>query len=94
METEREEDRVDYYVELYKQLRSKIGNDDAVIALIGEIGKDRRTKEFKFKEKNERVSRATESQIAYLKKLRIDIPENLTKADASRMIDEAQKRRK
>lgn len=62
------------------------------IAVLGEYGKDRRAevmKEARLNGYSNGNGQPTPKQIAYLKRLGIEMPEGLTKQQASKLIDEA-----
>lgn len=61
------------------------------IAVLGEYGKDRRTEMLQARNGNSNGSnqKPTEKQISYLKRLGIEVPEGISRIDASRLIDEA-----
>ena len=79
----------------------KLDDRDAAIALVQELGKDIRTKEIR-SEWNAGLAirrstddnpsdgiEATPKQLAFLKRLRVDVPDGMTKQQASELIDDA-----
>ena len=92
------------YAEFYWELRSGISNEDAVIAILAEWAKDRRTTwinqvEGNTKTKNDKPTviyksePATENQLKFLKELKIDCDQDITRGEASALIDQAKGRK-
>lgn len=90
------QNKLTQYVELFENVRSKVRDDTVAMALVEQVGKDLRVEQMRGHsavEQNSNESQpATEKQIGFLKKLRVSVnpSDNLTKAEASRMIDQAQ----
>jgi len=84
-------DYVNEYVEIAKEL-TKVGclSTDVAIAILQERGKDGRQNKIDEEKANEP---ATEKQKDYMKVLGVDFSENITKQEASRLIEEAKKSR-
>ena len=76
--------------ELYQQLLKNEVSEAAAVALIQEIGKTQRAMLMN-REKGKGDSPATYKQISKLRFMGVEVPENITKREASRMIDEALK---
>ncbi|MFC1634643.1 hypothetical protein ACFL5Z_07345 [Planctomycetota bacterium] len=83
MKTEKKS--IGQYVELYDAIQEKTPSDEVAIAILQEIGKDKRSK----------ISAgvggdgpATEKQKSYLKDLGIEFEDSITKKDASDMIEQ------
>ena len=74
------------YVNLLEELKSSTKDDVAALALLQEIGKDRRTSRINGNSSN---SAATQKQKAYLQKLGVEFEPDISKAEASQLIDEA-----
>jgi len=91
---------IDGYAQLYEQIQAKVGNSAVAIALLQELSKDQRMNQIN-SERNQRFQQgqkwninngfqpATEKQIALMKRLKIEIPNVVTKSNASRLIDQA-----
>ena len=96
--------QVNSYVELFKQIKEEVGDSQIAAQLVEQIGKDRRTailrgfervssskssfaENGKGNDKDEQE--ATPKQLGYLRQLGMEIPENLSKKQASEMIDQA-----
>jgi len=89
---------IEEYRKAYEDIFSKVGDKDVALALLSHVAKDRRTEQIN---KNGRSSngngysngnaseKATQSQLNYLRMLGIEAKPNLSKADASTLIDEA-----
>ena len=88
------DERVGQYVRLFENIRTKVGDDQLALALVEQCGKDWRVEQMRGSARNERAASdeapATPKQLAFLAAL--NVPRNLSKAEASRMIDEAQAR--
>ena len=80
---------IDEYATLLEQIRKRFGNDADAMIVLQEIRKDVRMKNIQQEKSLNSNVPATESQIAYLKRLGAEIPEGLTKKQASRLIDAA-----
>jgi hypothetical protein len=80
--------RMEDYLALFAAISDKIDNDPVAIAIMQEVSKDRRSQLMQG-ERSEKDNRpATAKQKDYLRKLGIKFPENLSKAEASALIDE------
>ena len=73
------------YVELLSELEERAGSEPAAIAILQEMGKDRRNGAARRNGNGE----ATEKQLAYLKDLGVEVSPGISKLEASRLIDEA-----
>jgi hypothetical protein len=92
------DERLDHYVRLFEKIRGKVGDDQLAVALVDQCGKDWRVAQMREREAAPREQAAngeapaTPKQLAFLESLNVkQIPRGLSKADASRMIDEAQR---
>ena len=83
METEKKS--INRYVELYDAIQEKTPSDEVAIAILQEIGKDKRSKVIAGIRGDES---ATEKQKSYLKDLGIEFKDSITKKDASEMIEQ------
>jgi hypothetical protein len=91
------DERVGQYVRLFDNIRAKVGDDQLALALVEQCGKDWRVEQMRGSPRRERAANgeapATPKQLAFLETLNVaNVPRNLSKAEASRMIDEAQAR--
>ena len=80
--------RLDDYVTLFGVISERVNNDAVAIAILQEISKDRRSLEIHEEREVKSDGPATEKQKQYMRKLNIAVPENLTKRQASMLIDE------
>ena len=81
------ESKLKEYVDLLNQIKEHVSNEDTAASIVSEIAKDRRVKQMQ-KNDNGNGSAATERQKEYMDKLGIDYPYNVTKREASQLIDE------
>ena len=91
--------RIDEYLEVYDRVNPVIKQAEVTAAVIEQIGKDRRCEWLVNGRSNGHGNGhsnsngdepATEKQIGFLKRLKVDVPANLSKEQASSLIDEAQ----
>jgi hypothetical protein len=92
METETQR-KLDDYVALYGAISEKTDNDAVAVAILQELSKDRRSGEIRVERaaKNGEANAnepATEKQKKFMKKLNIAFPANVTKHEASTLLDE------
>ena len=81
-------ERLDDYLELFNKIFDKTRDDKVSIAILVEIAKDKRMDQIRQdKEKNGNLP-ATEKQLLFLEKLGAVIPEELTKREASKLIEQ------
>jgi len=83
MKTEKKS--IDQYVELYDAIQEKTPSDEVAIAILQEIGKDKRSKIIAEVRGD---GPATEKQKNYLKDLGVEFDDSITKKDASDMIEQ------
>ena len=82
--------RVEGYLDLYGGISDKVEDGRVAMAILQEISKDRRMEEIKAeRETRNGEAAATARQLAFLEKLGVDVPENVSKKLASELIDEA-----
>ena len=86
----------DGYIQTYNDLMSRVSDKDVAISILTNVAKDRRTVEINKNGGNgnghsngSAGEKATQGQLNYLKMLGIEAKANLSKAEASRLIDEA-----
>ena len=77
---------ISQYVELYDAIQEKVPSEEATIAILQEIGKDKRSKMFTEAKDDEL---ATEKQKAYLKDLGVEFADSITKKEASDLIEQS-----
>jgi len=87
---------IDGYTKAYDEVYAKVNDKDVAIFLLGQVAKDRRTDEINKNGGNNKGNGysngnvlATPSQVSYLKRLGIAVKDGMTKAEASKLIDEA-----
>ena len=94
---QRNTDRLKHYLELFEEVRQKVNDESTAVALVQEIGKDGRVEKMRgfpettvasFDANGEPL--ATSKQIGFLRRLGVNVPEGLSKLEASRLIDDAQ----
>ena len=79
---------INKYVELFDAIQEKTPSNEVAIAILQEIGKDKRSKVFADSRDDEP---ATEKQKNYLKDLGVEFEDSITKREASDMIEECRK---
>ena len=80
---------LDWYAEVYAAVAERVDDKTVAIALTQEMAKDRRSRKRAQEGGGNGTQEASEKQIRYLKKLGVDVEPGISKAEASRMIDEA-----
>jgi len=85
------QDKAGFYLNLFTEIRKRVTDVPLAMVILQEIGKDIRQERIGTREHSNGNgdSPATEKQIAYMRRLGIPIPENVTKKEASRLIDDA-----
>jgi hypothetical protein len=94
MEKLNESIEVSQYMELYRSVLKQLDSREAAVAIVQEFGKDRRLRAIQNAKgvsmKSEDSSTgASEKQKNYLRRLGVDFDERISKAEASRLIDES-----
>jgi hypothetical protein len=88
---------LDAYTSLFHTLKQRVGDGVAAAAIMQEVTRDRRAQQIRDERQTERGEQesgsATQKQIEFLKDLKMDIPQGLTKQAASALIDEGRSRR-
>ena len=82
-----EQTTIDRYVDLLEKIKGRVGNEANSLAILAEIRKDQRMQQIQQKTVINSNMPATENQIGYLKRLGAEIPEGLTRQEASKLID-------
>ena len=81
-------ERLDIYLDLLEEISEKTSNENIAIAILHEILKDKRSQKIREEKEIRNNELATEKQKQFMKKLKIDFPEDVTKKQASSLIDE------
>lgn len=101
MDEQETQDRIDFYVEVFDELKRKVGSDEIAALLVEQVAKDARVKAMRRESAPSFASDAksvvhsdepaSQAQILYLGRLGVKLPVNvpITKASASAMIDQA-----
>ena len=89
MKTETIQQRVDEYLKLYDDIKDRTGDERIALSILQEVNKDIRMAQIREERENGNDKPATEKQLNYLKKLGVDVSVDLTKKQASALIDEA-----
>ena len=74
------------YVELYDAIQEKTGSDEISIAILHEIGKDKRSRIMAEASDDEA---ATQKQKEYMKDLGVEFEDSITKKEASNLIEQS-----
>jgi hypothetical protein len=80
---------VDKYLELFQEIRQKVGDDIVARTVMQEVAKDRRMDEIREERELRNGEPATTRQVQYLKRLGVELAPGLTKKQASLLIDNA-----
>lgn len=80
--------KLDNYLELFDEIRKKTTDSREALALLTEVSKDRRMEEIREEKKAGNSRPATDKQKGFMNKLGIKYPKNVTKQEASVLIDE------
>ena len=80
--------KLNSYLELLAEIKEKTEDEITARVLLQELSKDLRMEKIKQEREANNGSPATDKQKNFMKKLKIVIPEGLTKQAASMMIDE------
>ena len=94
---ENETQRLVHYLDLFEEIRGKVDSEEAAAAVLNQIGKDMRMQQMMTRGRSVVGSAgngdqpATEKQRSFLRDLGAkNLPENLSREDASSMIDQLQ----
>ena len=80
--------KMDEYLELLEQIKQKTTDERTAVSVLQEISKDRRSVEIREERQAKNAEPATDKQKQFMKKLNIQFPENVTKHEASVLIDD------
>jgi hypothetical protein len=92
MEKEIIQQKLNDYIALYNEVRERTGGDDrAALTILQEVNKDLRMEQMRAEREAGSLQPATPAQKRYLKRLKVKVPSDneLTKEQASQLIDEA-----
>ena len=95
MENNNTNSRVTHYLELYEEVRDRVGDDQIALGIMHELAKDARMCQIVAERQTARDQPtsgdqpATEKQLGYLGRLGVAISKSLTKREASELIDQA-----
>lgn len=81
--------KVEKYLELFQQIRNKVGDDIVARTVMQEVAKDRRMEEIREERELRNGEPATTRQLQYLKRLGVETTPGLTKKQASLLIENA-----
>ena len=91
------QERIDEYLEVYERVKAVTKDAEVVAVVIEQVGKDSRCACLMNGRSNGNGHAnggvdepATEKQLGFLKRLKVEVPAECTKREASRLIDEAQ----
>jgi hypothetical protein len=85
---ENTKEKLDTYVEVFSELKEKTGSERIALALLEEVAKERRTGQMHGQKEPTNGDPATERQKKFMKNLGINFPKDVTKKEASALIDE------
>ena len=88
MMKEEMQSKLDFYLEVFQEVKQRVNNDQVATAIVQELAKDARMVQQRNQDAGQTDS-ATSMQIEYLKKLGVTIPMGLSKQEASGLIDSA-----
>ena len=80
--------RLDSYLELLDEISEKTSDENVAVALLHEIAKDRRSEQIRQERGFANDEAATDNQKNYMKDLGIEFPKNVSKQEASVLINE------
>jgi hypothetical protein len=87
METDTKE-RLNSYLELLEEISEKTSDERTALSLLQEISKDRRMEQIREEKRDNNNDAVTIKQKRFMKKLGIDCPKEITRKDASVLINE------
>jgi len=74
--------RLDNYLELLDEVSEKTSDEKTAVALLQEISKDRRMEQIREERENQNGDGATFKQKKFMRKLKIEFPEDITRKEA------------
>ena len=81
--------RLDHYLELLGKIKESVADEATAVRILGEVAKDARMDKIRQEREKQNGDLATSRQLAFLKRLGVDAPDDLTKKRASGLIDDA-----
>jgi len=85
---ENTKEKLNGYLELLGQIKQKTDDERTAVALLQEINKDIRMEKIRAEREANNDEPVTEKQKRFMKNLGIQFPKNITKKEASMLIDE------
>ena len=82
------QDRVDEYIDMLDRIRPKVDSEEVAVAVLHEICKDRRSEAMRREDRKPRENGATEKQKRLMRELKIRYPGDVSKIEASKLIDQ------
>ena len=79
--------RLDGYLDLLEEISEKTSDENVAVALLHEIAKDRRSEQMRKERGFAEDKTATDKQKGFMKKLGLKFPKEVSKAEASELID-------
>ena len=79
---------LDHQLELLKTIKSFVPDEREALVILQEVNKDARMAQIRKEREHEDGEAATNTQKNFLNRLGVEIPEKLTKEEASALIDE------
>ena len=80
--------KVDHYLEILSDLKARTKDEALAGRILSEVAKDVRMEQIREEREMKNGEAATTKQLQFLKRLGVDIQPGITKAEASRLIDE------
>ena len=82
-----EQNQMSDYIQLLNEAKEQVSNEHTAVLIVGEVAKDRRMKEMS-QQRQADGEPATVRQKRFMEKLGIDYDEDVSKQEASDLIDE------
>ena len=80
--------RLNQYIELLDAISEKTQEEATAVAILHEIGKDRRAEQIQHERAGKKSETATYKQKRFMKSLGLDFPDDISRKEASVLIDE------
>ena len=80
--------KLEAYLELFQEIKSRVGDEILARAILSEVSKDRRMEQIREEREMRNGEPATTRQLQFMKELGIKIRAGITKKQASMLIDE------
>ena len=78
--------KVEKYLELLGEIKGKVGDEATAARILTEVANDRRMEEIR-EERQNHAQPATTRQLQFLKRLGVEVEADVSKTEASRLID-------